>query len=65
MYKIILIEKPKHCKDCPLRGMYTKDCGTIRACGFGSAGLRYDKEPDARCKIKPHKVEAHNGERLC
>ena len=61
MYKILLPAKPKNCENCPLKGMFTKDCGRIRARRFGSSGMRYGKEPDARCKIKLYEMDTHNG----
>lgn len=52
--KVITDEKIKDCIACPLRPMFTRDCGkqiTINVNG----GQTYGKKPDKKCKIQYQK----------
>lgn len=51
-----------YCRDCPLKKVYTNDCGITVSKGKSATGLSIVKVPDNRCKLKYRKE--HKGEEV-
>lgn len=49
--KVIVDELPKDCISCPLDYKHKKDCGKETGINY-NGGVRHEKRPDKRCKLK-------------